>query len=258
MKLKELFKITRGTKVILVITFAVSAAAVIFAFFYYHSINRSEDPRIYNARKLLTLFDTKGNSLNVVEAFNYMDYAFTIFDKLPDYKDSFEKGVIYNNKCSVLLMKALYDSTVTEQEKSILLRLSLNNCDSSISVYRRWIKVWGSLSEEEIREKITPMMSIDRAEFRGLSFEKILNRRIRNLVTAQIETPRRLSVSLTNKGTIFRHMMQVDSAFLYYNHALALWKENRTAESNLSVLMGGEPVKPSLIKSLFPPDKNKK
>jgi len=102
------------------------------------------------------------------------------------------------------------------------------------------------------------MMSNNPGAFQGLSFDKILNRRVRNLVTAQIETPRRLSVCMTNKGTIFRHMMQADSAFFYYNHALALWKENRTAESNLSVLMGGEPVKPSLIKSLFPPDKNKK
>jgi len=258
MKLKELFKITRGTKVILVITFAVSVTAVIFAFFYYRSVNRSEDPRIYNARKLLTIFDSKGNTLSVAEAFNYLDSAFTIFDNLPDYKSSFEKGVIYNNKCSVLLIKALYDSTASDHEKSILLNLSLNYCDSSIAVYNKWIDEWGNLSEEEIREKITPMMSNNPGAFQGLSFDKILNRRVRNLVTAQIETPRRLSVCMTNKGTIFRHMMQADSAFFYYNHALALWKENRTAESNLSVLMGGEPVKPSLIKSLFPPDKNKK
>jgi len=49
-----------------------------------------------------------------------------------------------------------------------------------------------------------------------------------------------------------------DSAFVYYQDALSLWKDNRTAESNLSVLLGGEPVKPNLIESLFPPDKNKK
>jgi tetratricopeptide (TPR) repeat protein len=258
MKLKELFKITRGTKVILVITFAVSAAAVIFAIFYYRTVNRSEDPRIYDARKILTLFDNKGDNLSIAEAFNYLDSAFSIFDNLPDYKTSFEKGVIFNNKCSVLLMKALYDSTISDNEKSTLLRLSMNYCDSSIAIYEKWVKEWGTLSEGEISGKITPMMRSDQESFAGLDFDKILKRRVRNLVTAQIETPRRLSVSLTNKGTIFRHLMQADSAFIYYNHALSLWKENRTAESNLSVLMGGEPVKPSLIKSLFPPDKNKK
>lgn len=257
-KLKELFKITRGTKVILSITFAVSALTVIFAVCYYRSVNRSEDPRIYNARKILTLFDSKGNKMSVVEAFNYLDSAFIIFDTLPDYKNSFEKGIIYNNKCSVLLMKALYDSTISENEKSTLLKLSLKYCDSSIAVYKGWIKEWGTLSEKEIREMIVPGMKENREAFEGLSFDKILNRRITNIMTAQIETPRRLSVSSTNKGTIYRHMMLADSALYYYQNALSLWKDNRTAESNLSVLLGGEPVKPNLIESLFPPDKNKK
>ncbi len=243
---------------ILSITFAVSALTIIFAVIYYRTVNRSEDPRIYNARKLLALFDSKGNTLSYVEAFNYLDSAFIAFDTLPDYKYSFEKGIVYNNKCSVLLMKALYDSTISENEKSTLLSLSLRYCDSSITVYKGWIKEWEELSEKEIREKIIPLMSKNPEIFSGLNFDKISNRRVRNLVTAQIETPRRLSVSFTNKGTIFRHMMLPDSALYYYQNALSLWKENRTAESNLSVLMGGEPVKPNIIESLFPPDKNKK
>jgi len=77
-----------------------------------------------------------------------------------------------------------------------------------------------------------------------------------NIVAAQIETPRRLSVSLSNKGTIYHHMMKPDSSLTCYQLALSLWKDNRTAKSNLNVLMGGEPIKPSLIELLFPPDKN--
>ena len=243
---------------ILTITFAVSALTIIFAVFYYRSVNRSEDPRIDNARKILLLFDSKGNNMSVVEAFSYLDSAFVTFDTLTDYKNSFEKGIIYNNKCSVLLMKALYDSTIAENEKITLLSLSLKYCDSSIYVYKRWIKEWGSLTEKEIREMIVPGMRENQEAFEVLNFDKILNRRVRNIVTAQIETPRRLSVSLTNKGTIYRHLMFPDSAFAYYQDALSLWKDNRTAESNLSVLLGREPVKPNLIESLFPPDKNKK
>ncbi|MFN2313767.1 MAG: tetratricopeptide repeat protein, partial [Bacteroidales bacterium] len=70
--------------------------------------------------------------------------------------------------------------------------------------------------------------------------------------------PRRLSVSYTNKATAYRHMMMQDSALVWYDRALALWKDNRTAESNLSVLLGGEPVKPGIIKTLFPPDRKKR
>jgi hypothetical protein len=52
-------------------------------------------------------------------------------------------------------------------------------------------------------------------------------------------------------------MLKQDSALSYYEKALSLWKDNRTARSNMSVLMGGEPLEPKLIEALFPPDKNK-
>ena len=53
MLLRDIFKISKGTKVILAITFSVSVLAIVFAFFYYRSINKSEDPRIRKARELL-------------------------------------------------------------------------------------------------------------------------------------------------------------------------------------------------------------
>ena len=93
--------------------------------------------------------------------------------------------------------------------------------------------------------------------FAGLNFNSIFRKRVKDMMLARVETPRRLSVSYTNKGTAYRHMMMPDSALLWYEKALAIWKHNRTAESNLSVLLGGEPVKPGIIESLFPPDRNK-
>jgi hypothetical protein len=153
---------------------------------------------------------------------------------------------------------ALYDSTISEFEKNNLLAISMNYCDSSISIYGKWIACWDSLPPEIISDRISPYMKEDNPAFRGYDFEKIFTRRVKNIVAAQIETNRRLSVSLANKGTIYRHMMQMDSSLICYQMALSLWKDNRTAKSNLNVLMGGEPIKPSLIESLFPPDKNKK
>lgn len=258
MKLRDIFIITRGTRVILAITFSVSAAAIIFAFFYYRSINRSEDPRIEPARILMDEFERSGMQQDGPDHFSYLDSAMALFRQYPDYMSSFETGVIYNNKCSAMLLKALYDSTIAKEEKRVLLDLSLKYCDSSIMVYKKWIDEWGSLQEDEIGKNIIPVIDRSDPAFNGFDFDKIMDGRVRNIILAQTETPRRLSVSLTNKGTIFRHMSEPDSALHYYNLALSLWKENRTAESNRSVLMGGQPVKPNIIESLFPPDRNKK
>lgn len=258
MRLNHLLIITRGTKVIMVITFSVSLAALIFAFFYYRGINRSEDPRILKARELLFAYDKVSGNLNIPEAFPLLDSAYKIFKSLPDYESSFETGVIFNNKCSSLLLKAVYDSTIKKAEKNILLDISSKYCDSSISSYKRWIREWYQLTPEKIAEKLSPFMKKEDPAFAGRDYKKIFERRVRNIVMAQTETPRRLSVSLTNKGTIYRHMMKPDSSLLLYREALTLWKDNRIAKSNLSVLTGGDPVNPSLIESLFPPDKNRK
>ena len=256
MRFRDIFIISKGTKVIFTITFSVSILAVVFAFFYYRNINNSEDPRIKKAREFLLQYQKESGRNNSLEAFSFLDSANAIFRSFPDYESSFEIGVIYNNKCSALLMMALYDSTIKEFEKNNLLSLAMKYCDSSISNYSAWITSWDSLSPEIISDRISPYMKEDNPAFRDYDFEKIFERRVKNIVAAQIETPRRLSVSLSNKGTIYRHIMKPDSSLICYQLALSLWKDNRTAKSNLNVLMGGEPIKPSLIELLFPPDKN--
>jgi len=258
MQLKEIIKISKGTKVVLAITFVVSLAAILFAFLYYSNLNKSEDPRITRAKELLFEYDKISGRPDSYLAFPLLDSASVIFRSLPDYASSFEPGVIYNNKCSALLLMALYDSTLSESEKENLLNLSMKLCDSSIRCYKRWKEEWGILSEKEIAGKLKPFMRKDDEAFSNINFAKVFDRRIKNIITAQIETDRRLSVSLTNKGTIYRHMLKQDSALVCYRDALDLWKDNRTAKSNLSVLMGGEIVTPTIIESLFPPDKNKR
>ncbi|MCU0456920.1 MAG: tetratricopeptide repeat protein [Bacteroidales bacterium] len=257
MSFRDIFIISKGTKVIFTITFSVSLLAVLFAFFYYRNLNRSEDPRIRNARTWLAEYDKTTGGINSYQAFCLLDSAYSVFRSLPDYSSSFEVGLIYNNKCSALLLQAMYDTSITESQKRYLLSRSMIYCDSSISIYRNWIREWHGLSISEITEKISPWMKEDDEAFRGHNYKKIFAGRIRNIISARQETPRRLSVSLSNKGTIYRHMMMPDSSLAYYREALKLWKDNRTAKSNLNVLLGGEPIKPNLIQSLFPPDKNR-
>jgi len=258
MKLREILIPSKGTKVILVITTSVLILTLVFAFFYYRRINNSADPRIRKAHELLIKYDKTSGNINRIDLFPLLDSANSIFKSYPDYETSFEAGVILNNKCSALLLQALYDSTINDSEKWNLLELSMNYCDSSIIVYQNWIAEWGELSSEKIADKIRFYMNEKDPEFKDADFRLIFSGRVKNIATAQIETPRRLSVSLSNKGTIYRHMMKPDSALYYYQSALSLWKDNRTAKSNMSVLMGGKPIKPTIIESLFPPDKNKK
>lgn len=253
-----IFSISKGTKVVLVITFSVSVLTLMFAVFYYRDLNNLEDPRTKKARELLELFDKESGRINDLSSFSLLDSANAVFRSYPDYESSFETGVIYNNKCSALLMAAIYDTTISSSEKSKMLDLSMSYCDSSITVYKNWISDWEELSGDDISEKIRPLINENDNHFEGFNFKRIFDKRVKDLIIAQVETPRRLSVSLSNKGTIYRHKYLVDSALLCYQQALILWKDNRTAKSNLSVLMGGEPVRPSIIESLFPPDKDKK
>jgi len=258
MSLRDLFVISGGTKKVLGITFSVVLVTVLFAFFYYRSLNMSEDPRVEEARRFMSEYDRLTGGADSYTRFPLLDSALTVYKSFPDYQSSFETGVIYNNKCSGLLLMALYDSTLSSENKDGLLKLSMEYCDSSISVYRNWISKWGDIPVEAIVVKMKPYMNEKDAIFEGRNFRKIFVRRVENISQAQIETPRRLSVSYTNKATIYRHMLKQDSALSYYAKALSLWKDNRTASSNLSVLMGGEPLEPKLIEALFPPDKTKK
>lgn len=257
MSLKGLIVISPGTRKLLAITFSVALLAVIFAFFYYRGVNRSEDPRVAEARWFMAEYNRISGGRESFASFHLLDSAGKIFSKIPGYESSWERGVIYNNKCSGLLLMALYDSTITDSEKSTLLDLSVCCCDSSISVYTGWLDEWEDLSEESVAQRLLPGMNEENPAFAGLNFNRIFRKRVRDVLLARIETPRRLSVSYTNKATAYRHLMSQDSALVYYEKALTLWKENRTAESNLSVLLGGEPLKPGIIESLFPPDRKK-
>lgn len=257
MAVRDIFIISRGTKVVLMITFLVSVIAVLTALFYFGSINRSEDPRIETARDMLVRYDALPYGYDLTDRLELLDSAGSVFRSYPDYANSFETGVILNNKSSAFLIIALYDTSVTSSEKDVLLGLAMTYADSSITVYRRWLEEWGLFDREEVERRIRMEMLPTDPAFKGRNYEKLIARRVKNQLTAQMETLRRLSVSLSNKGIIYRHIQKYDSAAGYFGEALSLWKNNRVAKSNLNVLMGGDPVKPGIIESLFPPDRKK-
>lgn len=258
MSLKDLTVISQGTRRLLAITLTVALLAVIFAFFYYRGVNSSEDPRVAKAREYMAEFDRLSGGTESFALFHLLDSANRIYKLVPGYGFSYETGVIYNNKGSSLLMKALYDSSLTYPEKVTLLELSVSYSDSAVIVYRNWLEQWEPLTEEEVSLMLKEEMSENDSAFEGLNFIHIFKKRVRDILLARVENQRRLSVSYTNKGTAYRHLMMPDSALVYYEKALVIWEHNRTAESNLNVLLGGVPLKPGIIESLFPPDRKKR
>jgi hypothetical protein len=255
MKFSGLFNITRGTRVVLGITLGVCGTAVLIAFLYYRDLNRAEDPRMIPVRELIREageFSAKHNPSNSAIL---LDSALRLSRSVPGYEDSWEPGVIFNNMCSAWLISALYDSTLAGSEKEQMLRLAGSLADSSLRIYRRWIARWDSIPDDRILAAIAPFFDPGDPAFNGLNPSNIQKKRIRDIRSARIETPRRLSVSLTNLGTIQRHLNRPDSALACFTEALRIWDKNQTAKSNLSVLQGGKPVKRDLIQSLFPPDK---
>jgi len=257
MGLQDIFVISPGTRKLLLITSSVAVVAVLFAIFHYRGINRSEDPRVAHARQLMSEYERLSGGTGSYDFFYLLDSAEAIYERIPGYDRSFERGVIFNNRCSGLLVMAIYDSLLNDSLRRSLIDLSMTWCDSSITAYLAWKDEWGSLSEDEVEQKLGISMSTDDPAFAGYRFRSIFGKRVDDIMLAQLEIDRRLSVSYTNRATAFRHLMMQDSAYHYYQKALALWSHNRTAESNLSVLMGGDPVKPGIIESLFPPDRKK-
>ena len=257
MKISDLFHITKGTRVVISITLGVCGTAVLVAALYYRSLNRAEDPRVVPVREMIGRSQEYSNNRKAPEAYLILDSALQHLRSVAGYENSYEIGVIFNNSCSVWLLPALYDSTLAVAEKEKMLKTAAMFADSSMLLYRAWIREWDSLSPDQIRIKVAPFFKADDPAFTGRNPGRILDKRIKDIREAQIETPRRLSVSLTNRGTVYRHLGDPDSALTCFAEALHLWKDNRTAQSNFNVLKGGVPLRPSLIQNLFPPDKNK-
>jgi tetratricopeptide (TPR) repeat protein len=206
------------------------------AYIYYNGKNKAEDPRIVRTKYMSRQFDEQMKINEFSSALPLLDSIELILIKVPGYKESYEPGIVYNDRGSAYLSIALYGSR-DSTEKLRLLEIAEKNIDSAIAIYNTWLGKNSSLSIEELSKNI--------------------HKRTEDLVLAQKETPRRLSVCYTNLGIIQRHQYKQNEAVESYIKAIKLWKDNFTARNNFNVLMGKPPKDRSIIDQLFPPDKNK-
>ena len=94
-----------------------------------------------------------------------LDTIETIYTQLDDYKNSWEMGVVYNNRASVYITQAIYiDEYMTEKKDSLLL-IAENNILKSINFYENWLTDFSELSEANKELKILSCFSVNSRSF---------------------------------------------------------------------------------------------
>lgn len=254
--LKNIFNISEQTKKLLIGILIIICISVVIAYVYYDGKNKAEDPRIAETKHLFRNFDELMKENNFSLALSLLDTIESILQKVPGYNKSYEPGIVYNNRGSAYISIALY-SNKDSAEKSELLDLAKMNIDSAIVLYTIWLDKNNSLSKDELLNKVKPFFPENDLAFQGRNYNRILKKRVEDLILARKETPRRLSVCYTNLGIVLRHQHKQNEAVESYKKAIILWKDNFTARNNFNVLMGKTPEDRSIIEKLFPPDKNK-
>ena len=248
-----------GTKKVLAVVITITASIFIGSYFYYGSINKAEDPRILPAKELFHTYDKELESDDYVQSLAILDKVLAIYRSTPGYESSYEIGVLLNDKASVYLVemetKVLTESDINKPELQESLVVAADYLKQALAVYRKWMDEMGSLSEEQVRARLAPYFKDDDPAFAGKDAERVMNKRVNLILDAQVETPRRISVSLTNLGMISRYLGNLEEAKKYYQEAIEIWDRNYTAQDNLAVLMNQPVKKRSLISRLFPPER---
>lgn len=248
-----LFK-KKTTRALVIIISALVVFTLLVAYFVYKNINDSVDPRIVNARTLYEGYNGLAQRNAFDSIYLLLDEIEMIYNCCDHYRNSFEVGVLYNNRAATYLTIALLsDSTLmSKNEKDSLVNLSEIAARKSIQIYEDWLSIFRDKSPEEIR-------TIAAADFyTGLEMyspeqkARFLKRRTKEIETAQLETLRRLSVSYTNLGMVYRHRLDYESAAICYKKAIFLWDKNLTAENNLNILFNKPVRERNFIQKMFP------
>jgi tetratricopeptide (TPR) repeat protein len=246
----------RKSRALIIMMCALVLFSIIFSHLYYKNINASVDPRILEARLLY-------ENYNIYTAENAFDSIFWLMDKIESiyinvdyYRDSYEIGVLYNNRAASWLMKAQLSDPVQPLHQDSLIQSAESAIIKSIDIYNTWLSEFSDKDEEVIDRMIRDEFLKGMEEYSPEQQEAFLMNRIDEIVDSQTETNRRLSVAYTNLGIIYRHNLQYDSAALSYKKAIDLWDRNLTAENNLNMLLGRPLKKRSFLQKLFPPDRD--
>ena len=116
--------VSNRTRALIAIMCALVLSAIVISHFYYKSVNDSVDPRIVEARKLYEKYNlyTQRNELKAV--FWLMDSIEQIYASYPHYKNSYEVGVLYNNRAAAYLTLGLFADSILSGARDSLFILA--------------------------------------------------------------------------------------------------------------------------------------
>ena len=233
----------------------LAAVGMAIAWLYYGNINKSVDPRVKTAQLMYGRYNVYASENNHAKVLELLDSIKEVYSAIPHYRNSYEMGVVFNNRATVFLTLALAD-TVNIKIRQHHFLLAEQYLQQSIGYYTAWMDDYYNKYERDIFDIVYASFANDSLLKDNKHLDAIINNRVKEIRTAQLETPRRLSVSYANMGIIRRHQNELEEAVKYYVKALDLWSENLAARNNLNVLLGEPIEKQSFFRKLFPPDRN--
>ncbi|MCK5857334.1 MAG: hypothetical protein KAG64_07585 [Bacteroidales bacterium] len=251
--MKKLVNINKGTLAVIITMTVIAFVGFSIAWVYYGNINSSEDPRVVEAKVLYKSYNPLIEEGKYDDALLLLDSIDVIYQSYDDYKKSYEVGVVYNNKAAIYLTMALAMHDGSDKDSIIV--LAEQNVLHSIKIYENWLQEYGNMSESEIRTYTTPIYQSGDYNFDTKLLDNYINKRINDIMLAQRETPRRLSVSYTNEGIVLRSRNEIEEALNKYKKALELWDKNLTAKNNINLILGRPLEEQSTLERLFPDKK---
>jgi tetratricopeptide (TPR) repeat protein len=243
----------RKTRALILIMCAFVLIGFIISHFYYKSVNASVDPRIVPARKLYENYNLFAEENKLDSIFWLLDTIESIYTSVEYYEHSFEVGVLYNNRAAACLSLAMNKEDVSLKDS--LLERANEFVNNSITIYENWLMRYDGKSKQELEKDLGKDFFVGLEDYDEVDQQKFLHKRIKEIMEAQVETKRRLSVSYTNLGLVYRHQLRYEAAALSYQKAIENWDRNLTAENNLNKLLGRPEKKRNLIQKLFPPER---
>lgn len=231
---------------------------------YYRSTNSSVDPRIVDARELYSKYDSYAASGNYYRMFSLLDSIENIYRKYTHYQNSYEIGVLCNNRSASLITIALYGDSIRADYNPLygaaqdsVLRLAESYALKSIAYYNEWTDSYLGQTLEEIAKGLESDLFSDADYTFEKDRESYIKARSKEITKALLEVDRRLSVAYTNLGVIYRINCDYVAAAKQYEKALELWDRNLSAENNLNALLGRPIKKRNILQKLFPPERDK-
>ena len=243
----------KNTRALILIMSALVVLVIIITRIYYTSVNKSVDPRVLEARNLYEKYNFYAQNSEFDSVFLLMDAIELIYNSTKHYKNSFETGVLYNNRSASFLTMALYSKDYLNDSiiQDSLINLAELAARRSIDIYDSWLLKYDTKSPEEVERIVSDDFYSGLENYSDEQKSKFLKKRIKEVLEAQAETSRRLSVSYTNLGIIYRHKLLYEDAARYYKKAIDLWDRNLTAENNLNLLLGRPLTKRNFIQKIL-------